>query len=320
MVVALVLLILVLSGGLRSAHAQEGVDGGARPLSATEERALKPGDVFKECDMCPELVVVPTGSFTMGSPASEKGRGDNEGPQHPVTIAHPLAVGKFHVTVDQFAAFVKATGFDAGSSCWVWNGSRGEEQTGLSWRNPGFAQEGTHPAVCLNWNDTKAYVGWMSRKTGKNYRLLSESEFEYAARGGSSTRYFFGDDEAQMCRYANGADKTAQATIPGISDWRVVPCSDGYAYTSPSGSFTANSFGLYDMHGNAWSWVEDCYHDSYEGAPADGSAWTSGDCSRRVVRGGSWFYVPRNLRAAFRDWYSFYRSNLVGFRVVRTFD
>ncbi|MCL2715967.1 MAG: formylglycine-generating enzyme family protein [Alphaproteobacteria bacterium] len=357
-VVAMTLMTLVLSGGLRSAHAvdggQERVGGGSGPLSARQERALKPGDVFKECDKCPELVVVPAGSFMMGSPASEKGRDYDEGPQHEVKIAHPFAVGKFHVTVDQFAAFVEATGYDAGSLCWGWNGRRPEirerwsskaslnivtaggtstsegqgqrpepqmEHAAATRLHPGFAQERSHPVVCVSWKDAKAYVAWLSRNTGKTYRLLTESEFEYAARGGSSSRYPFGDDEAQMCRYGNGPDKTAQATIPGASGWAVFPCSDGYAYTSPSGSFAANGFGLYDMHGNAWSWVEDCYHDRYDRAPADDSAWTSRDCSRRVLRGGSWYLRPRNLRAAYRYRYSgIFRFNYIGFRVARTLD
>ena len=313
---ALVSLVMVLHFGLGLAHGQET----SGPLSAAAEHSLKPKDVFRECgEGCPEMVVVPAGAFTMGSPESEVGRGNNEGPQHAVTIAHPFAVGKFHVTVDQFAAFVKATHYDAGSSCYGWTGTKFEKREGWSWKDPGFAQSGTDPAVCLNWEDSKAYVAWLSQKTGKTYRLLSESEYEYATRGGSRGRFFFGDDEAELCRYGNGADKTAKAEIPGGAGWTVVPCSDGYAYTSPGGSFAANSFGLYDMYGNAISWLEDCYHGDYKGAPADGSAWTSGDCGRRVLRGGSWLGSPGYLRAADRGWDSSdYRSNYIGFRVART--
>jgi formylglycine-generating enzyme required for sulfatase activity len=287
-----------------------------QPLSATEECALKPKDVFKECDNCPEMVVVPPGSFTMGSPSNEKGRFDNEGPQHTVTISRAFAVGKFTVTIDQFADFVKEAGYDAGSKCWTF-----EDR---SFRNPGFPQTGAHPAVCLNWDDARAYVAWLSKKTGKPYRLLTEAEWEYAARArtepGSYPSYFFGDNENDMCRYGNGADQTAKSEIAGAKDWTTfMNCSDGYAYTAPVGSFRANAFGLFDVHGNAWQWLEDCWHENYQNAPTDGSAWISGDCSRRVLRGGSWSSNPRYLRAAIRYRYtSDFRSLDSGFRLGRT--
>jgi formylglycine-generating enzyme required for sulfatase activity len=295
----------------------------AIPLSAAEECSFKPKDVFMECDKCPEMVVVPAGNFTMGSAVDEKGRlFDNEGPQHTVTISRAFAVGKFTVTSDQFADFVKETRYDAGSKCLI--GRWHEERYGLSFRNPGFSQTGSHPAVCLNWNDAKAYVTWLSKKTGKAYRLLTEAEWEYAARArtkpGSYPRYFFGDNEDDMCRYGNGADQTAKTKIAEAKDWSIFDCSDGYAYTAPVGSFLPNAFGLYDMAGNAWQWVEDCWHGNYLGAPADGSAWTTaGDCGRRVVRGAAWGGNPGGLRAAKRyakilD----YRDDTSGFRVART--
>jgi formylglycine-generating enzyme required for sulfatase activity len=295
----------------------------AAPLSAAEESALKPKDRFKECDNCPEMVVVPSASFTMGSPDSEKDRYKDEGPPHRVTIAKPFAVGKFHITVDQFAAFVTETGYDAGSKCWTFEDGKGEERSSRSWRNPGFTQGGSHPAVCLNWNDAKAYVAWLARKTGKTYRLLTEAEWEYAARvriePGAYPRYSFGNDEKDLCRYGNGADQTAKSSIAGAKDWAVAPCSDGYAYTSPVGSFAANGFALYDMQGNAWQWTEDCYHDSYAGAPSDGSAWTTGDCGSRVVRGGSWVASPQVLRSANRNGGTTGDPvSSLGFRVART--
>jgi formylglycine-generating enzyme required for sulfatase activity len=293
---------------------------GATPLSIERERALKPKDVFKECDICPEMVVVPEGGFTMGSRPSEKGRSDNEGPQRVVKIAKPFAVGKFHVTVDQLAAFVTETGYDAGTKCYVFEaGSKMEEKPGLSWRNPGFAQTGAHPAVCLSWNDAKAYVAWLSRKTGKSYRALTEAEWEYAARAGSTTRYSFGDDEKELCRYVNGADQTAKSTIPDAKNWTIAPCTDGSAYTSPVGSLLPNAFALHDMHGNAYQWLEDCWHANYTGAPADGAARTSGDCSVRVVRGGAWWVPPSGLRSARRDWTrADNRHAYIGFRLGRT--
>ena len=294
----------------------------AAPLAAAEERMLKPKDVFKECPQCPEMAVLPQGSFTMGSPEGEVGHSSVEGPQHTVTIGKPFAVGKFQVTVDQFAAFAEATHYDAGSKCRTLEDSgKYEERSDRSWRNPGFANDGSHPAVCINWSDAKAYVDWLAKTTGKPYRLLTEAEWEYAARGrtepGSYPPFYFGYNENDMCRFANTADETARAQIPGIN-WVVVPCSDGYAYTSPVGSFAANPFGLYDMHGNAWQWTEDCYHSSYKGAPADGSAWLNGDCRFRVLRGGSWYYAASSTRAASRlNLIYNYRYHSGGFRVAR---
>jgi formylglycine-generating enzyme required for sulfatase activity len=188
-----------------------------RKLSSYNVRALKPKDVFKECEKCPEMVVVPAGTFTMGSPSNEEGRRDDEGPQHTVTISPALGVGKFTVTVDQFADFVNNTGYDAGSRCLM-----SDWQTG-SFRAPGFSQTGSHPAVCLSWSDAKAYVGWLSKKTGKAYRLLTEAEWEYATRGrtksGSYPRYFFGDNADDMCRYGNGLDQTFKSKIGGTGDF-----------------------------------------------------------------------------------------------------
>jgi formylglycine-generating enzyme required for sulfatase activity len=256
------------------------------PLCAPEERSLQPKDVFKECEQCPEMVVVPAGRFTMGSANSEKDRDQDEGPQHTVTIGKPFAVGKFHITVDQFAAFVADTRYDTGSKCWTLEGGKFQERQGRSWRNPGVPQAGAHPAVCLSWNDAKAYVDWLSKKTGMPYRLLSEAEWEYAARArtelGSYPRFWFGNDEKDLCRYGNGADQKAQDSIDGAKSWKIALCNDGYAYTSPVGSFAANGFGLYDMLGNAWQWTEDCYHDTYKNAPSNGSAWTAGDVEPRL--------------------------------------
>jgi formylglycine-generating enzyme required for sulfatase activity len=287
-----------------------------KPLSAAEECALKRADVFKECDKCPEMVVIPAGSFTMGSPANEADRSENEGPQHPVSIARPFAAGKFAVTVDQFAAFVADTGHDAGSTCRTLEGGKTEERQ-RSWRDPGFPQTGSHPVVCINFADAEAYVDWLSARTSKSYRLLTEAEWEYAARAGTTTRYSFGDDERNLCRYANGTDLTAKREVPGLGPSG--PCSDGHAYTAPVGSFVPNAFGLYDMHGNVRQWTEDCFHPSYTGAPTDGSAWTSAACAIHVLRGGSWGYRPARLRSAARDGTEpTLRRSFTGFRVART--
>ena len=290
----------------------------AKPLSGSEECALKPKDIFKECATCPEMVVLPAGRFTMGSPPNETGRSDHEGPQHIVTIAQPFAVGRLAVTVDQFAAFAADTRHDMGSTCRTLEGGKTEERQGRSWRDPGFAQTGSHPVACINFGDAEAYVEWLSAKSGKTYRLLTEAEWEYAARAGTTTRFSFGDDEKNLCRYGNGADVSARRSIPGLG--QSATCSDGYAYTAPGGTFLPNAFGLYDMHGNLRQWTQDCGHASYAGAPADGSAWTSADCTTRIQRGGAWGYRPANLRSAYRDGIEpALRRSFTGFRVARTF-
>jgi formylglycine-generating enzyme required for sulfatase activity len=298
----------------------------AQALAPEAERALKPADSFRECDGCPEMVVVPAGSFTMGSPESEKGRNSWEGPQHVVTFARPFAVGKFEVTVDQLAAFVRETGYDAGSTCWTYEDAKFDMRAERSWRNPGFSQDGSHPAACLSWNDAKAYADWLAKKTGgKGYRLLSEAEWEYAARArnkpGSGPSFSFGIDENAICAHADGLDQTAKKTFPGTDTWTFLPCSDGYATTAPAGKFAANGFGLYDMQGNVKEWTLDCYQEGlgYRGAPTDGSAWTSGNCRSRVLRGGSWLSYARLLRVAFRSTGApGERRNDVGIRVART--
>ncbi len=270
------------------------------PLLAEQERGLKPKETFRECADCPEMVVVPAGSFTMGSPAGEKDRSSDEGPQHDVRISRPFAVGKFHVTRDQFAAFVNETGRDM-------------SKRACSWRSPGFEQEGSHPVVCVSWDDANAYADWVAKKTGKPYRLLSEAEWEHAARGrtspGAYPRFWFGNDEKDLCRHGNGWD---QAAGNGGA-----PCNDGYRYTSPAGHYEPNTFGLYDMSGNAWQRTADCYHDNYNNAPSDGSAWTTGNCGGRVVRGGSWGNNPGSLRAANRNRFTG-EFNVVSFRLART--
>ncbi len=269
----------------------------AAPLTAAQERGLKPKDSFRECENCPEIVVVPAGAFTMGSPKSEQGRSDNEGPQHVVTISKPFAVGKLHVTVDQFAAFVQETGYDGSRSC--------------SWRSPGFAQEGSHPVVCVSWADASAYVDWLANKTHKPYRLLSEAEWEYAARGrtsaGAYPRFWFAGNDKDLCRYGNFYDQAKDA-----------PCNDGYDRTSPAGHYEPNTFGLYDMFGNAWQWTADCWHFNYNVAPGDGSAWTT-RCQDggHVIRGGSWYHDERSGRAAAR-WSDSAQMFYIGFRLART--
>src|ERR1044072_3758217 len=260
-------------------------------------QAPKAGDSFRDCELCPEMVAIPAGDFLMGSPDTEQDRDENEGPQRRVTIK-PFALGKFELTVDQFAAFVAAAKYTPGNVCDVWQDGSFDARPGFSWRAPNFTQTGKHPAACLSWDDAKAYLAWLSAKTGKTYRLPSEAEWEYAARAGASTRFHFGDDDKDYCRHGNGVDATALADVPAAKEkgWDALPCGDGRAFTAPVGIFAPNAFGLHDTHGNVFEWVEDCWNDNFKGAPTDGSAWVSGDWAQRVKPGGAWGYPAPYLR------------------------
>lgn len=243
--------------------------------------AQEAGTVFRDCPACPEMVVVPPGTFAMGSSDAVPWRFRYERPRHTVTIAAPLAVGVHEVTFAQWDACVKAGGCE---------GYRpGDEGWG----------RGSRPVINVRWVDAQSYVRWLSRETGMQYRLLSEAEWEYVARAGSSGARPWGDAEALQCRYANGYDQTGAARIR--ADEEPAACADGYVETAPAGSLEPNSFGLHDLLGNVWEWTADCWHDSYSGAPTDGSAWQSGDCTIRVLRGGSWNNGPSVLRSANRD-------------------
>ena len=253
--------------------------------------SLNPGNRFKDCDNCPQMVAVPPGSFLMGSPETEEGRSSTEGPVHRVTINYPFAVGVHEITFNEW------------DYCVQQGGCRGYRPDDEDWGR------GRRPVIKVSWHDAKAYVCWLSQETGKPYRLLTEAEWEYAARAGTTTLYHFGD--------------TISPTQANYSPWHyddndewVCPgCRD---QTIPVGSFRANKFGLHDMHGNVYEWVEDCWHNSYTGAPSDGSAWiTGGDCRVRVSRGGSWDNFPHLLRSATRFW-RYYGGDDLGFRVAVT--
>jgi formylglycine-generating enzyme required for sulfatase activity len=237
---------------------------GASVLTAEQEKekAAKPGSEFNECVTgCPTMVVVPAGKFMMGSPE------DGEGPQHEVTIAKPFAVGRTEVTFAEWDACVTAGYCAAKISDNDWG-------------------RGNQPVINISWDDAKEYVVWLSRISGKEYRLLTEAEWEYVARARTTTAYSWGDDIGKGNANCSGCG----------SKW------DG-TQTAPVGSFKPNDFGLYDMHGNVVEWVEDPWHDNYVGAPPDGSPWVKdGNASLRVVRGGSWFSAPQYLRAADRYW------------------
>jgi formylglycine-generating enzyme required for sulfatase activity len=243
-----------------------------------------------------------------------------EGPRHKVSIARPFAVGRTHITRGEFAAFVTATGHRTDGGCYSHDGKKWKLDPARSWRSPGFEQTDAHPVVCVNWSDAEAYAAWLSQRTGKSYRLMSEAEAEYVTRATTQAtrqpRFFFGNDYKDLCTHGNGADLTAKEKFSG---WNVADCRDGYVYTAPVASFKANAWGLHDVHGNAWSWTADCFVDSYNGAPSDGSARTTGNCVSRVLRGGSWDADPQYLRAANRNLSPpDYRDDIIGFRLART--
>lgn len=263
--------------------------GAALPLSAAEQCGLKPRDVFKECTHCPEMTVVPAGAFTMGSPEDEPARNKNEGPRHKVTFAQPFAVARYPVTFEEWDACVAA------------GGCGGYSPSDQSWGR------GRRPVIHVSWDDAQAYVAWLSRTTGKPYRLLTEAEREYVTRAGTSTPFWFG--KSITPENANFDDKHPYGNGPA---------GGTRGKTLPVDSFAPNPWGLYQVHGNVWDWVEDCFHDSYVGAPTDGSAWTAGTCDKRVSRGGGWLDQPRFLRSAFRlGDVALRRYDFQGFRVAR---
>ncbi|MGB0670009.1 MAG: formylglycine-generating enzyme family protein [Rhodospirillales bacterium] len=215
---------------------------------------------FKDCPECPVMVALPAGVFVMG----ENGRNQQEMPAHSVTIAKPIAVGKYEVTFDEWEACFAAGGCKANPDDHKWG-------------------RGTRPVINITWAEAQDYVAWLSRRTGKRYRLLSDAEWEYAARAGTTTAFYWGDEVGQ--NNANCRDCESQWSKKG---------------SGPVGSFPPNPWGLHDMHGNIWEWVEDCWNPNYIGAPKDGRARTTGDCRQRGIRSGSWYYFSRNARSAWR--------------------
>jgi formylglycine-generating enzyme required for sulfatase activity len=252
---------------------------GALAAGQGKPDATKPGAEFRDCASCPAMIVIPAGRFSMGSPKDDPDARSNERPQHEVTITGPIAVAKFEATFDEWDACVAA---------------------GACPRVPDRWGRGQMPTINVSWNDARQYAAWLSRVTGKPYRLLAEAEWEYATRAGAVTRYPWGDGPGE-----------GEANCDGCgSRWDL-------RQTAPVGSFKPNAFGLYDMQGNVWEWVEDASHDNYDGAPKDGSAWTSGDPNYRIVRGGSWRNDTSIVRAAVRDKRNIHVAfDTLGFRVA----
>ncbi len=301
-------------------------------------------EVIRDCEACPAMVVVPAGSFVVGS-TEEEGEREKipkppkvpfdfakfEQPQHEVTFKKPFAIGRYEVSRGEYARFVAETGHPTGPSCWAWNAKSDNYaemagwvvQQGKSWKDPGFPQADDHPVVCVDFADANAFARWLSGKTGQTYRLPTEAEWEYAARAGTSTTRSWGDDIDASCKFANVADDSLAAVHPrpkNYADFTPFRCDDGIVFTAPVGSFAPNAFGVYNMLGNAAEWIDDCFHDSYEGAPTDGSAWRDNDCRLGVVvRGGSWFSFPWTVRSAHRVRGENLqtRYGATGFRLVR---
>ncbi|MEG0635344.1 MAG: formylglycine-generating enzyme family protein, partial [Pseudomonas sp.] len=244
-----------------------------------------------------EMVVLPTGTFKMGTPDDEVGRQPDEGPIHDVTFAKPVAISRFQVLAGEWDRYVQETGYKMPD---------GDDRPGRKCTagNPTYKTSPKHPAVCMDFAEANAYVAWLSKKTGKQYRMVSESLREYAARGGTSGPFPFPFDEGKEYSIAKHANTYGPA--------------DGYSYTAPAGSYAPNAFGVYDMHGNVYEWVEDCENDSYVGAPSDGSAWLTGQCEVRQIRGNDWGEAPVFSRSGNRNSLnSNVRGDWLGFRVAR---
>ena len=265
-------------------------DRQAEAEAERQRRERQPGARLRDCETCPQLVVVPLGSFMMGSPDSEWGRFNNEGPQRRVTIAEPFAVSVYEVTFGEWDACVNE------------GGCNGYQPHGEGWGRGG------RPVINVSWDDARAYVKWLSQRTGKRYRLLSESEWEYVARAGT------------MEPFHTGATISADQANYDSSYTYVSGQKGRYrGRTVQVGTFSPNAFGLHEVHGNVWEWTQDCWNEDYTGAPADNRAWETGECEQRVLRGGSWGDVPWLLRSADRGKNEpGIRDPKIGFRIART--
>jgi formylglycine-generating enzyme required for sulfatase activity len=284
-----------------AALTQPAATGGSKSIELTPPPGnLKPGTVFRDCKDCPEMVVIPAGSYMMGSPGGEKGRSEVEGPQHKETIPRAFAMSKFEVTYAQYKQFMKESGRDAGALCMYYRDDQNKwiPREGFTYDSPGFSQRNESPAICLNYDDVQAYVAWLAKRTGQKYRLPSEREWEYAARAGTKTARYWGETSDQQCSYANGADQTYRASTP--DDPGYLDCNDGFKFTAPVGTYKPNAFGLYDMLGNSFEFTQDCLAGGYDGQDHKGAVVGAGSCEKYVIRGASWGRPPNDLRSAKR--------------------
>ena len=287
-------------------------------------------DLFQDCEQCPKMVVIPSGSIYVGSYPEEIGRRANERDRTMATIENEYAMGQTEVTLKQYRAFVTATNHKSIQAeykgqtligCNYFDGKSYGYIAHHNWKNPGYPQREDAPVVCVSWSDAKAYVDWLTEITGRTYRIPSTIEFEYASRAGSNTPWFWGTDLTAACDFANIGDRTFGARYPSRPTF---PCDDGYVYTASVAKFKPNDFGLYDMVGNAWEWTNDCFHQDLTQGPLDGSSWEAdddGDCTFRTPKGGSWISGVSWSRAAVRSRDgAHYKSFMLGFRVAAELD
>jgi formylglycine-generating enzyme required for sulfatase activity len=314
------------------AFGQPAVPGQAEEGQGRKPAAgVRPIKSFRDCPDCPEMVTIPSGTYLMGAGSSDLKGFIGEGPQRRVNV-RTFSAAKFDVTRGEWKAFVQATSRGTDTGC-GYSGLPKEEKAKASWQYLGFSQDDQHPVVCVTFKDAQDYVNWLSKKTGRTYRLLSEAEWEYAARAGTTTQYPWGATASHDFANYGGDEHPGPGLAQGEDRW---------VGTSPVGSFPPNAFGLYDMNGNVMQWVQDCFSNSYTGFPTDGSAYETnspvaemtgnlsamngtGSCSYRMLRGGDWGDPPYMIRSAFRNFapsigqtLDTYRSAGLGIRVART--
>jgi len=287
----------VLSGLALTGCVNSDIDQSAATLVSN----APPAAFIKDCDTCPQMVLISAGSFTMGRDDGEPNRYD--GPPHQVTIAQDYYLAQTEVTYGQFAQFVAETGYAPVAGCNIFLDGKWGEAPWANWQNPGTGRppQANEPVVCVSWEDAAAYVDWLAQKTGEAYRLPTEAEWEYAARAGRQSVYPWGDDKNGGCAVANMFDTAGAAAYPQYP-WPHATCSDGFAGASPVARLQANALGLYDIMGNVWEWTQDCYALPYpDDVPTDGTALeVEGPCERRTVRGGSWQTRPDRFAVAWR--------------------
>ncbi len=302
---------------------------GAAAAGGKDVASLPPTSVFKDCPECPDMVVVPAGSFQMGSREDEAGRYEVEGPVHTVTFDRPFAVSRYAITLEQFETFTKEKRRPESGGCRVQGKTDWEPVPAATFRQPGFPQAPNHPVVCVSWQDAVDYAAWMSERTGHQYRLLSEAEFEYVARAGTAAPYWWGPTaDAKRANYDARTPQPMTDTSskkPGkakpdaaVGQAQSVSLQTSHTGTVPVQYFSPNPWGIFQPHGNAASWVSDCWSKTLAGAPADGAAASTGNCNRRTVRGGAWTSDARDMRAAYRESApAEQRYYQIGFRIAR---
>lgn len=284
--------------------------------------------IFKDCPDCPEMAIIPPGSVFIGSHEEEIGRKRAERPRIKATIEQPIAIATKEVTLAQFRTFMKESGYESvipereGKpliGCNYYDGKSYGYVAKHNWEYPGYPQREDAPVVCVSWSDAAAYAKWLSEKTGRQYRVPSTVEFEYASRASQASPWYWGTDPRKACEYANIGDRTFANQYPSEP---IFPCTDGYVYTASVGKFKPNDFGLYDMVGNAWEWTNDCFQMDLTNAPTNGESLISGDevdCTYRTPKGGSWISGIGWSRAAVRSRdFAHYKSFMLGFRVAAT--